>query len=374
VKGLPFRQRGTDVVLNLLGAQDKPWIASIVDEAEAALGQPWHALADRLERIEARTSPARQTALITALRRSLGRRNGRGWIAWKVRQQVLGAPALALGERAARIARAASALEMTTDELEAALWCDLPSERLVTMPRGRPAELALAAAANLDILQRALRRAHHVRVRMWGNPRPVARTAAVRGLLATARSGDGESTLDVSGPLALFHRTTVYGRALGALVPALAWCERFTLDIRCNLGLGEATAHVASPVLLPPAPAPKRYDSALEARLARDLARAAPEWRVQREPAALAAGGDLLFPDFRLEHDSHGTWWLEIVGFWTTDYLEHKLARYRAAGLSNVILCIDAKRAVADDDLPPGARVVRYEHRIDPASILSVIG
>jgi predicted nuclease of restriction endonuclease-like RecB superfamily len=372
VKGLPFRQRGTEVVLDLIREQDTPWIASIVDEAEAAVGQPWHVLADRLERIEARTSPARQTALIVALRRSLGRRNGRGWIAWKVRQQVLGAPALALGERAARIARAASTLEMTTDELEAALWCDLPSERLVTMPRGRPAELALAAAANLDILQRALRRAHHVRVRMWGNARPVARTAALRGLLATARSGDGEATLDVSGPLALFHRTTVYGRALGALVPALAWCERFALDIRCNLGRGEATAHVASPVLLPPAPAPKRYDSALEARLARDLARQA--WRVEREPPALAAGGHLLFPDFRLEHASHGTWWLEIVGFWTTDYLEHKLARYRAAGHSNVILCIDAKRAVADDELPAGARVVRYERRIDVESIRSAIG
>ncbi len=374
MKGLPFRQRGADVVLHLLGAHDTPWIAGIVDEVEAALGRPWHVLADRLDRLEVRTSPARQTAVVAALRRMLGRRNGRGWIAWQVRQQVLGAPALAPGEREARIADASSKLAMTADELEAALWSDLPSERLVTMPRGRPAELALAAAANLDILQRALRRAHHVRVRMWGNPRPVARTAALRGLLATARSGDGDSTLDVSGPLALFHRTTVYGRALGALVPALAWCERFALDIRCDLGRGEATAHVASPVLLPPAPAPKRYDSALEARLARDLART--DWKVQREPAAIDAGGHLLFPDFLLEHreDPARRWWLEIVGFWTPDYLAHKLARYRAAGLANLILCIDARRAVADDELPRGAYIVRYERRIDPARVLSVIG
>ncbi|MGE5181934.1 MAG: DUF790 family protein [Acidobacteriota bacterium] len=375
MKGLPYRQADRDIVLSLLGEHDTPWIASIVDEAETALGRPWHELGERLERLTVRTSRARQVAVVAALRRWLGRRNGKGFTAARVRQQVLGTPALAADDRARRIAQAAAVLEMTVDDVEVAMWSDLPSERLVTMPRGRPAELALAAAANLDILQRALRRTFRVQLRVWGNPRPLARTAALRGLLATAHAAAGESLLDISGPLSVFHRTTVYGRALGALVPALAWCQRFALELHCNLGGGEGIARVVSPVLLPPAPAPKRYDSALEARFARDMTRAAPAWRVVREPAAIDAGGHLLFPDFVLEHrDEDRRWWLEIVGFWTPEYLAHKLARYRAAALDRVILCIDRKRALADEDVPAGAHVIRYDRRIDPADVLAIVG
>jgi predicted nuclease of restriction endonuclease-like RecB superfamily len=64
---------------------------------------------------------------------------------------------------------------------------------------------------------------------------------------------------------------------------------------------------------------------------------------------------------------------VEIVGFWTADYLQHKLATYRAAQLPNVILCIDASRTVADGDLPKSARVIRFTKTISPEEILNII-
>ena len=376
MRSLPFRQHGDRVTLHLLGEHDVPWIAEILDEVEASLGLPWRELAERLSRLELRASAARRNAVVGALRGWLGRHNGRGGLASRVRRHVLGEPALHLGAREQRIARASGELAMTPLEVEAALWSDLPSEREVTMPRGRPGELAVAAAANLDILKTALRRTHRVRLVLWGNARPVFRTAALQGLLAAASTAErGESVLEVSGPLALFHRTTVYGNALGALVGALAWCERFTLEMRCDLGRGEAIVRVASPLLLPPAPAPRRYDSAPELRFARDFARRASTWQLIREPAAVAAGDHLLFPDFVLQHRDYAErrWWLEILGFWTADYLARKLARYRAAELANVILCIDSKRAVADDELPRDARIVRFHRRIPVEEVLAIV-
>lgn len=102
-----------------------------------------------------------------------------------------------------------------------------------------------------------------------------------------------------------------------------------------------------------------------------DFARHAPAWRAIREPAAVAAGDHLLFPDFLLEHRDDPTrrWWVEILGFWTSDYLAH----YREAQLPNVILCIDAERAVAADELPPDARIVRFRRRIEVEHVLAII-
>jgi hypothetical protein len=125
-----------------------------------------------------------------------------------------------------------------------------------------------------------------------------------------------------------------------------------------------------------PASEPRRFDSKLEERFAREFARAAPDWNVVREPEPIASRGTLVFPDFALQHrlDPARRWILEIVGFWTTDYIARKLAQYRATGLANLVLCIDAERECSRADLPPGARVVRFRRRIDPADILTIIG
>jgi predicted nuclease of restriction endonuclease-like RecB superfamily len=124
-----------------------------------------------------------------------------------------------------------------------------------------------------------------------------------------------------------------------------------------------------------PSSSPRRYDSLLEERFAREFRRLAPGWDVIREPEPIAAASTLIFPDFALQHRSDPTrrWFLEIVGFWTADYVARKLALYRSARLSNLILCIDEQRNCAEADLPSGARVVRYRRRVDAAAVLSAI-
>jgi hypothetical protein len=62
------------------------------------------------------------------------------------------------------------------------------------------------------------------------------------------------------------------------------------------------------------------------------------------------------------------------LGFWTPDYVARKLALYRRARLTNLILCIDEDRNCAQADLPPGALVVRFHNRVDAAAVLRLIG
>jgi predicted nuclease of restriction endonuclease-like RecB superfamily len=375
LKALPVRQHGELAMLDLLDEHDTPWISALIDEVEDALDRPWRELLERIARLPARAAPARRAAAIEALRRVLTGRERGPIKAAAVRQRLFGRSALDQESRAARLRAVAATFSATVEQIEVAIWADLPAERAVAMPSGRPGEMAVAAAANLSIIQRALTRCHELRLQVSGNARAIARTAAVRGLLATARARGQAVDLEISGPLALFHQTTVYGRAMASIVPCLAWCEQFRLDARCDFGRGPAILRLQPPLLLPPAPAPRRYDSALEARFARDMSKIAPHWRVLREPEPVDAGGWLAFPDFLLEHrdTSDRRWWVEIVGFWTSAYLAQKLATYRAARLPRVILCIDAKRAVEERDLPRDARIVRFTKSIAPQEILSII-
>src|SRR5262249_33303169 len=137
-------------------------------------------------------------------------------------------------------ARAAERLAIGATTLEEALFSDLPGERRIAASEIalEPAELALRA--NLVVAQRLLFKATRVRLELEGNARTIVRHAKLRGLLGTvvprrapadlaSGSMSRDALLELSGPLALFKRTILYGRALAELVPLLAWCDRFRL-------------------------------------------------------------------------------------------------------------------------------------------------
>jgi predicted nuclease of restriction endonuclease-like RecB superfamily len=349
--------------VQLFDDADAPWLATLVDTAEASIGQPWRVLLDRLEALPLVTSASRTARAIASLRRVVGARPRVTPTARVVRELVLGHPVLDAEARAERLAAAAARLGLTADALEARLWSDLARERAVVMAE-RPSVRRIAAAANAEQLARALARARHVRLRVWGDPRELVRIAAARGLLATASPDASDSTtLDITGPLALFHATTVYGRALGLLVPWLAGLERFELEIRCDLGRGEGILRVAPPLLLPPAPAPRPRDHAPDVRLARDLAAAGCD--VTRDPPPIIAGDRLLFPDLCVDG-----WWLEVIHFATAEYLADRFARYRMAGITRVVVCLRSP-AVDGSELPP--RVLPFQRAIDAGKLRELI-
>jgi hypothetical protein len=224
---------------------------------------------------------------------------------------------------------------VSAGELQDSLFADLPGNQLIAAPAQplSPGELALRA--NLALAQALLFRATSVRIEAEGNTRVLVRHSKLRGLICRVveRSATADAMLELSGPFALFRHTRLYGRALGELVPLLAWCRRFRLRARCVFQGRPVTLQLGTGDPIFPADEPRRYDSHLEERFARDFRRLAPDWDVVREPEPVSVGGTLIFPDFALHHrrDAARRWLLEIVGFWTPDYVARKLALYRSA-------------------------------------------
>jgi hypothetical protein len=203
----------------------------------------------------------------------------------------------------------------------------------------------------------------------------IARQHLIMPITCDVGRKERDAVLDLSGPFSLFRRTLLYGRALGALVPLLAWCQRFRLRADCVVHERPVVLRLATGDPIFPATEPRLYDSKIEERFARDFRRAARDWEIIREPEPVAAGSVLLFPDFVLQHrvNAGKRWLLEIVGFWTPEYLARKLALYREAGLPNLILCIDEERQCSDGDLPAGARVLRFRRHVAVAEVLRLL-
>jgi predicted nuclease of restriction endonuclease-like RecB superfamily len=362
-----------------LGQGDRPWIRRLVEAWDAQAGRPIRQLEERLREPVAGCAEDQQQRVMAHLLLGLARsRVGAPVAPREVRAAVFGEMALSPGgSPEAVLATCAARLRLQPTALQEALFADLPGERLVVAPGPLdPGELALRA--NLLLAQALLARAVRVAIEVEGNARAVVRHAALRGLIcevAPALRGEGVR-LAVSGPFALFRRTLLYGRALGSLLPVLAWTRRFELTAHTELRgqLFAVTLATGDPIF--PSAEPRRFDSQVEERFARDFGRAAPGWEIVREPEPVRAGRHLAFPDFAIHPrgQPERRWLVEIVGFWTPGYLATKLERLREAGIQELVLCIDEARNVGEGEVPAGARVVRYRRRVDPRRVLEVIG
>jgi predicted nuclease of restriction endonuclease-like RecB superfamily len=389
----PAATAGTNE-LRLLAEKDIDWVAHIINIVVACVDKPWRVALEHIDGaqyLDRPVAPHRFAAVVGAVQRVVGGRSRHAQLARVCRSLVLGRPALSQVERGDRIAAAARSLQIPVATVERMLWADLPRERLVELPRGRPSELEVAAFANVQLVQRAVRRALAITLRIWGDAGPLLRGAAIRGLLTTATLGrEGETVVEIVGPLALCHRTAVYGRAVATLVPLLAEHARFELTLSAEGHAGPYTAQVTSPALLPVVPSRVGAPPYVVSRLARDLRRAAPELSITEAPPLIATDGGYLCPDLVIERiagagdvsaepvrppaaapsrDAPATH-VEIVGFWTAAYLQRKLAAYAATG-RHVLLCVDESRGCADEDLP--ASVVGFTKRVDAQAILGRI-
>jgi len=368
---------GREALPRFLSDADRPWIRRLVDVCDQGSGRPIRELAERL-REPLPGAPDDKRRLVSHVLLAISRSQvGSALPPREARALVFVAAAGRPGRPAEEVLAACAAeMHIAPQALHEALFADLPGERLALPPPSLdPGDLALRA--NLLIAQSLLARAFRVTIALEGNARAVVRNASLRGLICSVTAGPpGDAArVEVSGPFALFRRTLLYGRALGSLLPVLAWTRRFRVEAECELRGRPATVTLASGDPIFPSTEPRRFDSQVEERFARDFGRAAPGWTIVREPEPIQSGTHLVFPDFAIHprHDPGDRWLVEIVGFWTAEYLAAKLDRLRAARIGNLILCIDEDRNVGAHDLPAPCRVVRYRRRIDPLTVLRVI-
>src|ERR687894_1191349 len=187
----------------------------------------------------------------------------------------------------------------------------------------------------------------------------------------------------LEGPLSLFKLTDRYGTLLAKLLPSIiftsdksrergsyrdggggewhldAWIVRKTMDGRkifeFKISNNEIPQLLTDPYLSFPhafstekeevakLPSPNydknSFDSAVEEKFAKRFEQAETGWRLTREPDPLVlSNGGAFIPDFVFEKYDRKIY-LEIVGFWTKEYLERKLQK-----LADIFVSVDSRK------------------------------
>jgi predicted nuclease of restriction endonuclease-like RecB superfamily len=377
---LQVRIAGGVAVPVWLGVEDYPWLRALIADFARLDGRRYREAVSFIQEPPPTPAPPGKRRMAIWAMQDLCERERPAFDAGLLRDAVAvaaqGARDAGRFDRSEVLAAGARLLGLPSATAEEDMFADLPGERRLRVPNLLPEPQALAARTNLALAQGLLRLASEVAIEIYGGARAVLRQVRLRRLLCTTRrAGPDGVRLEVSGPFSLFRHTTMYGRALASILPFLPWCTRFDLEARCMI-----RGRAVSVRLLPGDPiaggeAPRPYDSRLEERFARDFARASLDWDLVREPEPVEAGAFLAFPDFAVvhRHDMSRRFLLEIVGFWTPDYLREKLARMRAMPHIPLVLCIDRGLNCSVGELPPHARVVWFQRRIDPGAVLAAI-
>ena len=252
---------------------------------------------------------------------------------------------------------------------------DAPDRQRLLVFAGYENPEALLARYNVAQFQAALYRALSMTLFVRDDLRAILRPVRLAGLLhEIRRTGPGRYRIDCTGPAALLRATHHYGVRMARVVPALLACRGWRLTARLRAPRGVATLTLSSSDGLssgrdPPA----RFDSALEETFARRFGPERSGWRLHREADVLHDGQHTFVPDFTLRHRDGREVLLEIVGFWTPEYLSRKAATLRrfarSASSRPMIVAVRERTAEAMADLP--VPVVTFKSALRPESILA---
>jgi predicted nuclease of restriction endonuclease-like RecB superfamily len=229
---------------------------------------------------------------------------------------------------------------------------------------------------NLALAQAVLYDATEMQIRVWDQFNTVFSYVKLFGLMhriypidasgtrvASMDLADGyEAVLD--GPASLFAKSRTYGIRMANFLPALPLCDRWELDAEVLInkttsetrqftldGTENLTSHYS---------AGERFDSDLEQTLADKWERATTEWELVREDDVFDLGAEVMIPDFALEHPDGRRAILEIIGFWTPEYLASKLAKVRQIEAENVIFAVSERLDCANEDFGSAAERVLW--------------
>jgi predicted nuclease of restriction endonuclease-like RecB superfamily len=276
------------------------------------------------------------------------------------RYPIVQRPSLMHSTQAQEIyAAGAQQLRLSLEAVRDGMYGDLEGNQVLaqfaTNRRHRVTDPAwLLQRYNLALAQTLLYDASELTIRIYDHYQTVFGYMKLFRLMHEIHSLSPGYEVKLTGPASLFHLTRRYGVRMADFLPALVLCDRwemeaqivvdeelykqrrFTLDQDCGL-----ESHYQKR---------KKFDSELEKTLARKFARSKSPWKLHREAAVVDLGASVMIPDFSLVHPDGRRALLEIVGFWTPQYLAQKLAKVKQAKLSNLILAVSEQLNCSPED------------------------
>ena len=192
----------------------------------------------------------------------------------------------------------------------------------------------------------------------------------------------------VDGPNSLFKLTDRYGTSIAKLLPSIvssgkwslnSWIVRKTMSGKKIYEFNISSLEVPW-LLTDPYNSNKiftsYFDSSVEEKFANRFEQVANGWRLIREPDPLiVSGGRAFIPDFMIQKYDRRIY-LEIVGFWTKEYLQKKIQKLIDIDSNqNIDLFIAVNEALACSKIMPHStnspeKIIVYKNDSIPIKVL----
>lgn len=223
---------------------------------------------------------------------------------------------------------------------------------------------ALLARYNVAQVQAALFDAVSMTVWAADDFKTILRYAKLARLMHTiSRTGEGRYRLRFDGPASVLRQTRRYGAAMARFLPALIACRSWRMHavIRTRRrGFNVRLRLSADDGLNSHLPPPEEFDSQVEEAFAGKWgAERRDGWLLDREGEILHRGQKVFVPDFVFRHDDGRVVLMEVVGFWTPEYIQAKTQTLRTFEDQRILLAAADPASKAMSELP--AEVVRYK-------------
>jgi len=212
------------------------------------------------------------------------------------------------------------------------LYADMEGEHVLTGVN----EVDLVGEYNLSLLQTLLFRCIELKIRMSDGYKEVFRAIKYCGLMYDYSNG----TITITGPLSLLKMTEKYGNGMARVLPSVIPSKNWELEGKIVLHNQMFNLKLSSNdgVHFPPnCYDRKEFDSGVEETFARRFRSLVDGWEIVREPEPLLAGKRVMIPDFAFVRKNIRVL-IEIVGFWTKEYLEKKMRKLSLLNEPMVIL------------------------------------
>lgn len=216
------------------------------------------------------------------------------------------------------------------EAIERSLYSDVIEFHPLKLFHGYESAAALLSRYNVAQVQACLYRA--TRMTLWAEAdlKVIVRIIKLSRLMHTIRKlANDEYQITLSGPASALRSTRRYGVAMAKTIPSLLACKDWRMAANISIGSGKRQLILtlsSNEGLTSPKPAADEFDSEVEADLMRKWEAAPVEgWTLVRESELLVSHQKVFLPDFQLRHTSGVQIHLEIVGYWTPEYIAAKL-------------------------------------------------
>lgn len=274
-------------------------------------------------------------------------------------------------EREKILNKASEHFEVSKKEIERTMFGDLPQEQILTvLSLNDPHELT--AQYNLSQIQTLLFNALELSISLDDNFQHIFRKINYLGLMYKVF----DKIIIINGPASLFKKTRKYGTEMAKIIPLIISSDNWTIEAkiemkwRRNSRIYHFKLDSSDNILLPEIePHIKPFDSEVEASFYHDFKLFAPDWEIKREPTFLKAGNYVTIPDFGF-YKWDIKFYLEVVGFWTPEYLEKKIIKLNNVD-TEILVAVNEKLRCTKDDFP--GEVIFYKNNIPIKPILKIL-